>query len=426
MIDRVNGPKINDQFDIRLPNLEQLVLDNGLPVFHLNGSPQKIVKIDLCIQCGRKNETKKAVAKATVKALNKGSEHYSFQEISEIFDFYGAEYGSRLGLDHIKFTLTTLKDHLEEVLKVWSDLLLRPTFPEDELRRYLSISKQNLTMQLYKNDVIAYRQFTEKLFGSLHPYGYNTMPEDVDLVTQSDIKAYYNQMISEHNAALFISGNIDNEVLTTVKKYFSSYPYSYKKENEEEIETVAPATGSYRIKAGQDQQVSVIIGKKAMDRRHPDFAGLFVLNTILGGYFGSRLNLNIRENKGYCYNIYSMLDCLAHDGYWYISADVSKENVDLTIKEIKTELHKLQTETLDNTELSMVKNYLQGHLLGMLDGPFVTSKMFQDTWKYNLPLDAFELFIDKIKEIKAEELQELAIKYFDINQLTEVMVGGQI
>ncbi len=158
-------------------------------------------------------------------------------------------------------------------------------------------------------------------------------------------------------------------------------------------------------------------------RRHPDYNGVYVLNTILGGYFGSRLMANIREKRGFTYNIYSTADAMLHDGCLYVATEVNNGKVKATIKQIFAEMQRLREEPAPVAELEMVRNYLLGMLLNGLDGPLNISDVIKTLVTEELPLDAFDALVHTIRTITPEQLQVLAQRYLQEQDFWVVTVG---
>ncbi|MEM9822073.1 MAG: insulinase family protein, partial [Bacteroidota bacterium] len=181
---------------------------------------------------------------------------------------------------------------------------------------------------------------------------------------------------------------------------------------------------SIKIPHPDSVQTAIRIGSKIFNKKHPDYPGLFVLNTILGGYFGSRLMTNIREDKGYTYNIFSTLDTMISDGYFYIGTEVGNEFVEPTMTEIYGEIERLQNEAVEEGELQMVRNYLLGNLLTNLDGPFNVADVIKSLILDDLPFSEFDQMVHRIKTIESDELRRLAQKYLQKDQLWELIVGA--
>lgn len=422
MINRIKGPKINGDFNITIPEVKEYYLDNGLKVFELFADSYPISKVEFCSKSGRINEDKPAVARMSLRLMREASVNHNSDELAEHFDFYGAETGNSLGLDSYRFGMSSLHSHFREVFPMWSELLVSPGFSQSDFSKIQSISAQKLKNQLSKNNVVAYREFTKYIFGENHKYGYNTHPEEILAVKLKEAKTFYKENIGTDNAVLFVSGKFDDRDRKMINDLMGSW--DSKTDGQELIlGDIQSEKGIKNLDFGQDQQYSIKIGKRLFARKNPDYAGMFVLNTILGGYFGSRLMSKIREEKGYSYNIYSSIDAMVHDGYWYISAEVGNEFVDATIEEIYNVLRVLREDLIPDEELKMVKNYLQGHLLSLFDGPFSSARLLQSAWKYDLSISDTEAFIQTVKDISALELRELAQKYLSEKDLIQLTVG---
>ena len=190
-----------------------------------------------------------------------------------------------------------------------------------------------------------------------------------------------------------------------------------------EFPQAAKTSGEFRIKTNNELQTSVKLGKIWVPRKHPDYVGLKFLNTVLGGYFGSRLMKNIREDKGYTYGIYSAFDAWLGEGYFYVSSDVGSEYLDQTMEEIHKEIKILKSRIVEHDELDMVRNYLLGQSLNLIDGPFATAQLVKSLKAKDLEMQRFEEAMEEIKSIDGQRLMALANQYLDTDSFTNVFVG---
>jgi predicted Zn-dependent peptidase len=274
---------------------------------------------------------------------------------------------------------------------------------------------------LTKNDVVAYRKFTELLYGEEHPYGYNSFADTYSALTRDDLVEHYQANYVSGNCLLFLSGKITPQIRALMEQHLGNAILKGEKR------TVAVGPGvntplTVKVPHPEKVQTAIRIGSHLFTRSHPDYNGMYVLNTILGGYFGSRLMANIREEKGYTYNIYSNHDSMLFGGYFYVATEVGNEFVEPTIREIYVEMQKLQDKLVKKDEMEMVRNYLLGTLLTNLDGPFNISEVVKTFISEGLPLSGFEELVETIKTISPKELRELARKYFKKENLWEVVV----
>lgn len=422
MVDRKTPPPIREIENLSLPEPTKHLLKNGIPVFVTNFGAQEVVKIEIIFTAGRPHEVNRLAARATAELLKEGSEKYDSAQIAELIDFYGGSFQSPVNLDTSNFVLYALNKHLDKLLPVIADLFRQPLFPQDELDRFIENNCRRLQLDLSKNDVVAYREITEMIFGSRHPYGYNSVPDTYRSLERADLIEHFKRNYVSGNCKVFVSGKVDQEVLDAIDQHLG---------NAIEVGPATPPVVHQVINVPQKRKVerpdtvqsAVRIGRKLFNRRHPDFPAMYVLNTILGGYFGSRLMTNIREDKGYTYNIYSSLDMMNADGYFYVSTEVGNDFVTATIQEIYLELEKLRETLISPEEIEMVRSFLMGHLLTQLDGAFNIAELIRSYTVKGVSLSSFEELVRTIKTIQPEALRDLARKYFQQKDLFELIVG---
>ena len=270
--------------------------------------------------------------------------------------------------------------------------------------------------------MIAFRKITELIFGADHFYGYNSLPDTYAELTREDLLKHYKRCYNSDNCLLLLSGKIDNKVIQTLNQYLGQVSKSGKpKAKSPPVSAALPK--KIVIKKKDSVQTAIRIGCKLFTRKHPDYQGMYILNTIWGGYFSSRLMANIREDKGFTYNIFSSLDSLLLDGYFLIGTEVGNDHVEDTINEIYKEFDLLQQELVGPQELIMVRNYLLGNLLTALDGPFNVSEIIKTLVIEDIPPIEFENLTQLIKTISPDQIQELARKYLNKEKMWEVSVG---
>src|SRR5690606_22095737 len=230
----------------------------------------------------------------------------------------------------------------------------KPHFDEKELFTFSSVQVEKLKEELAKNEVLSYRIITEAIFGKEHPYGYNSMPEDYTALEREDIVRHFEDHVGTDNMSIFLSGRISDEVIRHVNDVFGTYK-KITKAVHYESGIVLPHHQRIFYDAPGEMQSSLKIGRRLFDRTHPDQSAFFILNTVLGGYFGSRLMNVLREEKGLTYDVSSQMDQMLHDGCFYIGLELGSENVEEAIQLIYAEMDLLQQKKLRNKELDMVK-----------------------------------------------------------------------
>lgn len=423
MLDRRTPPPLLPITQIPLPQPIEFMLDNGVKVWDVRLGEQDIIKLDISFEAGRWHELAPLTSRAALSLLREGTLKRLGAEIAETLDFYGVTLRSDDGSDFLTLSLYCLRRHFETVLPLLKELITEPSYTEKDLADYIEREKQHLLVALDQVDTVAFRTVTEAIFGSHHPYGYNSSMAHYDGLTTENIRQHFKHTFTAERCKIFLAGKTDDKVHDLINQYFGSglqtstdlqLPAITVQPFEEKL-IIIPKSGS--------TQSALRIGRRLFTRQHPDFDGIFVLNTLLGGYFGARLMSNLREEKGYTYGIYSALDTMQHDGYWYIATEVNTDVRDAAIAEIKAEMELLQHELADDEEMTMLRNYLIGNTLRSLDGAFSVSEVVREMVLHQQQNTDLIRFIDTVRNITPEQLRDLARKYLVWEEFTVVSVG---
>ena len=422
MLNRKNPPIINEIVSVPDLTYEKVLLDNGIPLYIIEAGTQPLLKMEIVFHAGRPYEAQQMVARATARILKEGTASYSAVEIAELTDFYGSNISTPVHLDTSSLVFHCLSKHLPKLLPIWTEILTKPVFPEMEIKSFVQNNLQRLSVDLTKNDVLAYRAITEKFFGSTHPYGYNSVPGTYQNLQKSWLQAHFCNHYIAQKCSIFLSGKPEKNAIALLNQTIGQ-----QIPKGEVTQSNFPTFESVPFHDNQTNansaQTAIRMGRVLFNRKHQDYAGFFVLNTILGGYFGSRLMANLREKKGYTYNIYSSLDAMHEEGAFLIGAEVANEHRDNAIDQILLEINKLRTEEVDSREMEMVRSYLMGSFLSMMDGPFNISEIVRTTKVENLADDHFAKLVDTVKNITPKDLRELAFKHLDPSSLSIQTVG---
>jgi zinc protease len=425
MLDRTIAPPIKDavEFNLQLKPYNHFTLDNGVPVYSIDAGTQEVLQIELVFYAGNWFEKNKCVASATNYLLKNGTTTQTAFEISEAFDYYGAHCGRACYNETAVISLSGLNKHVDKLLPVVASLITDAVFLEEELTIYKQNSKQRLSVSLKKGDFVASRLIDAYVYGETHPYGTYTNPEDIDALTSAQLKEFYQQYYVNGHCVIFVSGKIPPSLQLQLNNNFGKLFLSKPTFTVNDI-TVAPvAEKKYRIINDADGvQGAIRLARPFPNRHHPDFMKVMVLNTLFGGYFGSRLMSNIREDKGYTYGIHSYVQNHLQQTAWMISTEADKDVSEATIEEVYKEMKLLREELVDEEELLLVRNYLIGTILGDLDGPFQIMGRWKNLILNNLEDKYFYDSVNTIKNISAEELRELAKKYLNPDAFYELVV----
>jgi zinc protease len=424
-MNRSESPKIVDavNFNLQLKKIQQFTLDNNLPVYAINAGAEELVMIEFVFFAGNWYEEKNIVAATTNFMLKNGTTNKKAFAINEHFEFYGAYLNRNCYNETATLTLHTLSKHLPNLLPVIAEILTECTFPEEEILIYKQNQKQRLEVSLKKCDFVANRFIDEYLFGIQHPYGKYTSVEDYDALQTEELKNFYRQFYTKGKCMMFVAGKLPADIQEQLNKNFGSLPFNTTA-LKDIIHPLTPASQKKQHITNDVNGVqgAIRIARPFPNRHHPDFQKVAVLNTIFGGFFGSRLMSNIREDKGYTYGIHSYIQNHIHECAWMISTEAGKDVCAATIEETFKEMEILRNELVDDEELDLVKNFMMGSLLGDLDGPFQIIARWKNYILNNLDDQYFYSGIQAIKTVTPEELQALAQKYLNSDDFYELVV----
>ncbi|TDG36927.1 insulinase family protein [Pedobacter changchengzhani] len=421
MLNRTQAPDFKQVSQIDFIHPTKNNLDNGIPVYTLFSDNQDIVRIEFIFDNVNWDKSKPLQALITNTMINNGTKKFTAKEIAERIDFYGAFFQTDYAQDQSSVTLYSLNKHLPFVLPIVKNVLTDSQFPQQELDIFLQNQKQKFQVNLKKNDFVARKTFSHTLFGDTI-YGVNTSLTDYDAVNRLDLADYFAKAYNPSNCTLVIAGKFDSEAFELLNETFGK---GWEKQNSVENKFALQAHFNEKIYAERADalQSAIRIGKLSINRNHVDFPGFQVLNTVFGGYFGSRLMANIREEKGYTYGIGSGIASLKNAGYFFIATEVGAEVCGDALTEIYKEIDILKTDLVGEDELNLVRNYMLGSMLGSLENIFSHADKFKNIHFSGLGYDYYETYIKTVKNISSGAIKDLANKYLGTENFVEVVVG---
>jgi zinc protease len=423
MINRTIAPPIKDavEFDLKLKPYEKYVLKNGVEVYAIDAGAEEVLQVEWIFYAGNWFEKNNLVAASTNFLLKNGTSTKTAFQVNEHFEYYGSYLNRNCYNETATLTLHCLNKHVETLLPVVRELLTDSVFPEEEIRIYKQNMKQRLNVNLKKCDFVAGRLIDAYLYGEDHPYGRYTRFEDFDAVSRESVVDFYRQYYQDGRFILFVSGKLPANLFALLDQYFGDL--NNKPITLAELPFHGAQEKKYRvINDPQGVQGAIRMGTHFPNRHHPDFVKTQVLNNVFGGFFGSRLMSNIREEKGYTYGIYSYLENHIQQSAWVISTEAGRDVCEPAITEVYKEMATLRDEPVDEDELLLVRNYMMGSILGDLDGPFQIINRWKNIVLNGLGDDYFYQQIDTIRKVSATELQQLANKYLVPENFYELVV----
>lgn len=423
MIDRKTAPSFKKLDRIELPSISSHQLDNGRNVFYLNNSQIDVFKIELIIRAGSWYTQDFRKVPLTLRMLNEGTTVRSGKALANFIDQLGSFIEFIPGFDHCQISLYGMSKYFEDNLKILSELISTPSFEPDAFNSLKNRQAQKLRLSLEKGNFIASTTLRANLFGSTHPYGVRQEPEDIEKLKLEECIAFFRSSFSDYD--ILVSGNLPNGFLNQINELFGHSSILID-QNERLSESHNHSPNSLSHRDPKFVQSSIRMGKKLFNRSHEHYLAFTVLNETLGGYFGSRLMKNIREDKGYTYGIYSQLYALNHAGYLSIGTDVNSENESQTIQEIVKELELLRSELITPEELATVKSYMTGTFAGSLNSPFSIMDKFKACHYQGIDIDFFNYYATSIEGRTIDELLSLAQEYLDPTSFHIVIVGPEV
>ena len=417
-LDRTEAPPFQLSSDYSLARPEIFQLSGNQKLFAFRDLQQEAVKLELVFRAGKWHESKLGVSHFTSHMLSKGTHKKNSFQIAEGLDSLGAQLEISPGFDVMSLTLFTLRKNLLAALRIVVELLEEPSFEGEELRLLKEIFSQALRVNNEKTNVVASKEIRKAVFGISHPYGSSMEETDIEKIDRLDLQQFFHDHFSLHSA--FLIGRLSDEEVKEVVKIIPPLIALTKKEP-----TFENRPGvSYTITKPDSVQASIRLGKKCLPKT--DSSAYFeavMFNHILGGFFGSRLMKNIREEKGLTYGIYSSMNHFLRDNFWMIGAEVNQKNAGEAIQEIKSEIKILQEERISVRELDVAKNYFIGSWQSENSTLFSVADKIKNIYLWGLPDNFFSQMLGHIQRTTPAEIQSAANTYFDSSDLLEIRVG---
>jgi zinc protease len=424
-LNRTIAPPIKDatEFELQLKQYQKYILKNGVEVYAVNAGTQEVMSVELVFNAGNWYEQQNNIAPATNFLIKNGTKNKTAFQLNEHFDYYGSHLTRGCYNETANIVLHCINRRLAIHLPVIAEMITDAIYPQQELDLYKQNMKQRLLVNLKKCDFVAGRLIDEYVFGKNHPYGVYSNAADYDAIDQQQLINYYQQYYTNGRCVIFAAGLLPDDFEQQLNATIGQLPLNQNK-METVVHPLTPAEEKkYRINNDPNGvQGAIRLAQPFPNRHHPDFQKVQVLNTLFGGFFGSRLMSNIREDKGYTYGIHSYVLNHISTTAWMISTEAGKDVCEATIHEIYNEMEDLRNELVDEEELQLVKNYLIGTILGDLDGPFHIIGRWKNLILNGLDENYFYNSVNTIKKITAAELKEMANKYLQPEKFYELVV----
>jgi len=426
-IDRTKPPKPGPESKVKFPSYYEKMLPNGLKVIVIENHEQPIVYVSFVVKSGSTYDGElPGLASVTAELLTKGTKTRSATQIAEEIDFVGGSLNATASWDATNVSVLVLKKYLGVGVDILQDVVLNPTFPEEEIERVKTQRLASIKQSKAEAGYLAGVRFSKELFAG-HPYANESggNEESIQKMKRDDLVKFYQTHFIPNNSFIIFAGDITpSEALPLVEKYFGGWKKG--KNPHKEFQTVKDVNQTKVVivdKPGAVQS-AIRIGHLGIDRKNKDYVKVYTLNTLLGGYFNSRINMNLRETHGYTYGASSFFDARIYPGPFIVSADVRNEVTDSSIAEVIKELKRIIDEPVPEDELKMAKDYIVGSFPLQIETPAQVASRVMTIEIYGLPKDFYDRFREEVKKITAKDIQETARKYLHPDKLLIVVSGN--
>lgn len=424
---RTTAPIVRPMQAFTVTRPEQTVMKNGIPLKIIREGAQEVVRLDIIIGAGRWNQTQSLQALFTTRMLREGTKALLSAQIAERLDYYGSWLDLSTTMQHSILTLYTLSKHFPDTLAIVEQLLKEPIFPEEQLELVLRNNRQQFLINREKVNFLSQQALCAAAFGPNHPMGISVEEWDYDRISAAQLREFFEKYYHSGNCKVFLSGLITKKEIQLVEETLGNETWGDIKSFVSPPNFLLQKTDKKRIflPKADSMQCAVSLGALMPTCQDPDSLGLRVLIMVLGGYFGSRLMANIREEKGFTYGIQAHLTHVPDTGLLVISSETTPENVEPLIHEVYCELKRLKEEIVPEEELERVRAYMMGEMARTYEGAFSLAEAWLHIELSHLPYDHPEQAMRILENISGKELQALAQKYFDEKSIFEIVAGGE-
>ena len=403
--DRSKKPSASVELSFILPEVENFKLNNALDVIYVKRSHLPILRLSLVVNGGSKTDpiNKKGLVNLFTMMIDEGADEYNALELMDEFDTLGTNFDLSCNNDGVYMGIRTLTENADRSIELFSKVITKPHFDDISFaREKRKIITRMIQLKDYPEE-IASSVFDYIVMGKEDPYSFPIIgyEEDINNISIDDIKGYYNSYFIPNNSALIAVGNISKEEL---REKLNLYLRRWKPkvlDVESYKSKIKESPGIFVIHKEQSVQSEIRIGHISEKRDRHDYFPRTLLNTILGGQFSSRINLNLREDKGYTYGAFSRFNYFKECAFFYASTSVGIENTGNAVKEIIKELNLIK-EGVTEYELEFVKS----STIGKYPANFETNRQIAHNlttkYLYDLPNDYFHTYPDRIRDVSIE------------------------
>lgn len=411
--------------NVKIPEAETHQLSNGIKVYVVNKGEIDVCRIDFLFSAGSCEQQVPLQANGTISLMVEGTKNRSSQQIAEQLEYLGSYINRTTYSDFARFSVFTVNRNLKPTLALIEEVIKEPVFPNEEIDIWQATGKQELTVSLEKTSTLAQRRFIQSVFGNKHPYSIFASPSDYDTISRSHFNNFHRKHFGSQSCQIFISGRVTNQHLTLLNEHFGNSIWG-----ENHVAKTPSAILSEKnlqfVYKDNSVQSTLRVGRSLFPRNHADYPKMAIVSSLLGGYFGSRLMKNLREDKGYTYGVHATMLPYAQTNVFQIGTDVGTKHTQPALHEILYEIKRIQSDPIDEDELQLVKGSLIGQFLRTLNGQFSIADSL--TWLLylnNLDYGFYRNMLDTISSITPIQITEHAKKWLNEEDLIICVAGTQ-
>lgn len=427
---RLNRAPVNKQIlRVKLPRPREIKLENGLDILVLEQHKLPTVAFMLWVKSGALNDPRNlpGLAKFTADMLEEGTTHRNSAQLARDVDDIGASLGASasFGRSISVVTASGLVENTGRILQLMSDVVLNPTFPNDELAKYKKRQLAALQQMRSQPGFLVRERFFQMLYGDFPAAEISATPESVNKVTREDLEKFHSEYYAPNNAILGVAGDVEYDtVVQLIRKYFGGWK-SHPIPEAKLPPLPRPTAAKVVIVDRPDSvQTNILAGNYALPRNDPNYIPLSVTNHILGGGPAARLFLDLREEKGYTYGAYSYFLSDTYPGPWMASTEVRTAVTDGSVHELMAQFKKIRNEDVPEQELDEARRAIVASFALSLEQPATLLNFWLTVDYYKLPQDYWDRYPEEVAKVTPQVVQETARKYFDLDHLQVVCVGN--
>lgn len=427
-IDRTKVPQEAKTPKFSLPKIQKAVLSNGLKIMLVEYRKLPIIQMQFVFQSGTTSDPvgKSGLANLTIRLIDAGTQTRDIMQIADEFSFIGTRFSASTSYDGSFISVMTLNKHIDKTLELTSDILKNAIFPVTEFER---VKKEILTSLLQQKDrpeVIANKMFSKIVYGEDHPYGNATdgTDESVKNISIDDVKEFFSDHFRPDNATLIVVGDTKLKLIKNLlEKYFSDWQPKPTQHPNIPFASGLKETGIFMVDKAKAAQSQIRIGSIGVERSNPDYFALEVMNMILGGNFNSRINWNLREQKGYTYGARSGFSFRKAAGPFVASGGFKSSATDTCVSELIGEIRRMRETDITPAELVFAKNSLIRALPRSFETLGQIASQLANLVLYNLPNNYYDTYIKNIEKVTIKDVRRVSEKYLHPDKMAIVIVG---